>query len=197
MNKTVAIQQIILATTDQPIIFTTGYSCRIAAHLCHRPNHFYMTGSMGLATSIGTGVALATGLPTVVVDGDGSLMMNPTSLIVVGAIPNLPLLHVVLDDGVYASTGSQEVSSKQVNLTRLAHVSGYSQVFHVGNVDAFAVQLHGALANCFSPIFIHCTLSAENTAVPPRIDLNLAQHQRQFSQYLRTVTGFNGQKSQL
>src|SRR5260363_186197 len=99
MNKTVAIQQIILATTNQPIIFTTGYSCRIAAHLRHRPNHFYMTGSMGLA------VALATGLPTVVVDGDGSLLMNPASLIVAGAIPDLSLLHVVLDDGVYASTG--------------------------------------------------------------------------------------------
>src|SRR5260363_465781 len=85
MSKSAALQQIILATTNQPIIFTTGYSCRIAAHLRHRPNHFYRTGSMGLAVSIGTGVALATGLPTVVVDGDGSLLMNPASLIVAGA----------------------------------------------------------------------------------------------------------------
>lgn len=189
MNKTEAIQQIILATDRQPIIFTTGYSCRIAAHLCNRLNHFYMTGSMGLAASIGIGVALVTRTPTVVVDGDGSMLMNLSSLAVVGSIPNLSLLHIVLDDGIYASTGGQAVPSKRADFIQLAQASGYLHTFQIEDTNALAIQLGHVLTHCSSPIFIHCVINDERSVAPSRIDPDLGRHQRQFSQYLRTCNG--------
>lgn len=90
MNKTAVIRALIEATSTDPIIFTTGYSCRIARNVADRPNHFYMTGSMGLAASIGTGIALSTGRLVVVVDGDGALAMNPGCLLTAGALPTFP-----------------------------------------------------------------------------------------------------------
>lgn len=187
MNKTAAIRAIVSATTSQPIVFTTGYSCRIAQHIADRPNHFYMTGSMGLAASIGTGVALATGMPTIVVDGDGSLLMNPAGLITAGAIPDLELLHVVLDDGAYASTGGQVTPSGRADLAAWARASGYERVFRVDDVHAFATTLRTALAHRAASTFIHCGLTADGAEVPPRVSADLGDHQRRFSHHLQAT----------
>jgi sulfopyruvate decarboxylase subunit beta len=59
MDKADAISAVIDATPDTPVIFSTGYACRIANSIADRPNYFYMTGSMGLAANIGTGIAAA------------------------------------------------------------------------------------------------------------------------------------------
>lgn len=108
MNKVQAVGTVIERTPSRPVLFTTGYTCRIAKHIADRDNHFYMTGSMGLVSSIGVGIALSSGRSTVVVDGDGSLLMNPAGLITAGSMPHLPLLHVVMDDARYASTGGRD-----------------------------------------------------------------------------------------
>ncbi|ASO21093.1 sulfopyruvate decarboxylase subunit beta [Actinoalloteichus hoggarensis] len=188
MNKTSAIRAIISATTSEPIVFTTGYSCRIAQDIADRPSHFYMTGSMGLATSIATGVALATGGPTVVVDGDGSLLMNPAGLVTAGAMPDLGLLHVVLDDGRYASTGGQSTPSGRTDFAAWARVCGYDQVFRVAEDDTFAAVLSDVLAHRTTPVFIHCVLSAYDSAVPPRVSADLGEHQRRFRQHIQSTT---------
>jgi sulfopyruvate decarboxylase subunit beta len=184
VNKTTAVRAIIAATTGEPVVFTTGYSCRIARATDDRPNHFYMTGSMGLASSIGIGVALATRRPTVVVDGDGSLLMNPVGLISAGSLPNLPLLHVVLDDRKYASTGGQEVPSVRADLARWATASGYSRALTTADLDDFTALLHAELSRCTAPVFIRCELSEADGAVPPRIDTDLSLHAARFSTYL-------------
>ncbi|MEU1885866.1 thiamine pyrophosphate-dependent enzyme [Micromonospora sp. WMMD987] len=185
MNKTAAIRALIEATSADPIIFTTGYSCRIARNVSDRPNHFYMTGSMGLAASIGTGIALSTGRLVVVVDGDGALAMNPGCLLTAGALPHLPLLHLVLDDGRYASTGGQQVPSRRINFTALAEAAGYTGVWHVDDLSKFRELLHSEVRTCTSPTFVHCELTEEDEAgAPPRIDAELAQHQLRFSGHL-------------
>ncbi|WP_420341080.1 thiamine pyrophosphate-dependent enzyme [Streptomyces xinghaiensis] len=83
-----------------------------------------MTGSMGLALSIGTGLAWETRRTTLVVDGDGSLLMNPSGLVAVGAAPGLPLVHLVLDDGRYDSTGGQLTPGRTTALIAWARASG-------------------------------------------------------------------------
>jgi thiamine pyrophosphate-dependent acetolactate synthase large subunit-like protein len=73
-----------------------------------RSRNFYTWGSMGLASSIGLGVALAQpSLHVIVLDGDGSLLMNLGSLATIGLLqpPNLTL--VVMDNEQYATTGGQ------------------------------------------------------------------------------------------
>ncbi len=179
MNKTTAIRAIIDASSGQPIIFTTGYSCRIARHISDRPNHLYMTGSMGLAASIATGVAMATGSVVVAVDGDGSLLMNPGCLVTAGTTPNLALVHIVLDDSAYSSTGGQATLSARTDFVAWALASGYPSAVRTESPDEFTMLFQNALASA-APSLIHCVLTSEDSQVPPRIDLDLAQHFRRF-----------------
>jgi sulfopyruvate decarboxylase subunit beta len=185
MHKTTAIQVVIEAATDCPVIFTTGYSCRIARFLASDDRHFYMTGSMGLAANIGTGISLALNRTTVVVDGDGSLAMNPSCLLVAGAIPNLRLVHVVLDDGAYASTGGQASPTQRLDFCALARAAGYAEACELGTVPALTDFLKARVPRCGAPILVHCPVSADLTPPPPRIDLNLAEHARRFSHAIR------------
>lgn len=186
MNKTAAIEAVLAATADQPIIFTTGYACRIARGLADRDNHFYMTGSMGLASSIAIGVALETRRPTVVVDGDGALLMNPVGLVTAGALPDLPLVHVLLDDGRYASTGGQVVPSTRTDLCALAAASGYARVHSTGDLAEFTRIVHAELAACTAPVFIRAFLTVADPPVAARIDADLGDHARRFAGHLAT-----------
>lgn len=180
MNKTAAIRVIIGASGTKPVIFTTGSTCSIARELADLPNHFYMTGPMGLASSIGIGVALETKRTTVVVDGDGSLLMNPTGLITAGTLPTLPLVHIVLDDGIYAFTGGEQVPSRRADLCALARASGYRRVFSTAKLDEFSALLHGQLAGCSTPVFIRCALAGFDSAAPSRMTSDLEGHARRF-----------------
>ncbi|MEV0730596.1 thiamine pyrophosphate-dependent enzyme [Polymorphospora sp. NPDC050346] len=177
------------ATSVEPIIFTTGYSCRIARNVADRPNHFYMTGSMGLAASIGTGIAMSSGRRVVVVDGDGALTMNPGCLLTAGASAHLPILHLVLDDGLYESTGGQSVPSRRINFTALAEAAGYSDVWHVDDLGKLKDLLRSEVARCASPTFVHCELAERDTAnPPPRVEADLTQHHLRFSRHLASTS---------
>ncbi|WP_433616719.1 thiamine pyrophosphate-dependent enzyme [Dactylosporangium sp. CA-139114] len=187
MNKTQAIRAAIEAAASEPMIFTTGYSCRIARSIADRPSHFYMTGSMGLAAALGTGIAMA-GRRVVVVDGDGALAMNPGCLLTAGAAPHLPLFHLLLDDGLYESTGGQAVPSRRVNYTALARAAGYGDVWHVDDLDKLTEMLQSEIPRCTSPTFVHCELTdRDESGPPPRIDAELVDHQQRFSQYLAST----------
>lgn len=185
MNKTAVIRLIIGAAGSKPVIFTTGSTCSIAREIADLPNHFYMTGPMGLASSIGIGVALETNHTTVVVDGDGSLLMNPNGLIAAGTLPTLPLVHIVLDDGIYAFTGGKQVPSRRADLCALARASGYRRVFSTAKMDEFSTLLHTQLVSCSSPVFIRCAIAGFDSAAPGRMtSLDLEEHARRFYGYI-------------
>lgn len=185
VNKTAAIRAVIEATTDEPIVFTTGYACRIAQGVLDRPNHFYMTGSMGLASSIGTGIAQQTGRPTVVVDGDGSLLMNPAGLVAAGALGSLPLVHILLDDGRYASTGGQYVPSGGIDFALLARGCGYPRVERIERIAELVATLRAVPGTCAAPTFLHCVLTGDDPPIPPRVDGDLADHAARFAAAVR------------
>ena len=185
MNKTEAVRALIEATSTQPMIFTTGYTSRIARGIADRPNHFYMTGSMGLASSIGIGVAQETGLTTVVVDGDGSVLMNPVGLLTAGSLDSLPLVHVVLDDARYASTGGQAAPCPRTDLLALALACGYPRVREVGDVAALTAVLRTELAACQAPVLVRCVLRGEDPPVSARVDGELGWYANRFGNHVR------------
>jgi len=187
MNKTEAIRAIIEATTAEPIVFTTGYACRIASGIADRPNHFYMTGSMGLAASIGIGIAQQTKAPTIVVDGDGSLLMNPVGLLIAGASETLPLIHLVLDDGLYASTGGQDVPSRAADLTALARACGYRRVLEIDDVASITSLLGDELEVCPSPVFVRIRLRGPDLPVTARVTGDLGDHAARFAESIRAM----------
>ncbi len=188
MNKTEAIRAILEVSTDEPTVFTTGYASRIGCGLADRPNHFYMIGSMGLASSIGIGIAQQTGRPTIVVDGDGSLLMNPVALVAAGELDSLPLVHLVLDDGLYASTGGQVVPSRQADIAALARACGYQRVHEVDNVEAIRALLTEELVSCPSPVFVRCLLYGPDEPIPGRVEFDLDAHAVRFGESIRERT---------
>ena len=184
VNKSAAIQAVVGADDGNPIVFTTGYASRIAKGAGQRGNHFYMVGSMGLAVSIGAGIALTTRRTTVVVNGDGGLMMNPGGAMLAGNWPELPLVHIVLDDGRYASTGGQVVPAAGIEFTALARAIGYPRVYDVDTPEALTGLLVQVQREPAGAVFIRCALDEDDDPVPSRIDPDLPGHARRFSGFL-------------
>lgn len=185
MNKTEAIAAVISAASGRPTIFTTGYACRIARALRDSDNHFYMTGSMGLAASIGAGVCLASSAAVVVVDGDGSVLMNPGCLVTVGAFPGLRLVHVVLDDGVYASTGGQPTPIGRIDLRAMALSAGYGEAVSLDDPSLLEAVVGDWLTGASGPILVHSVIADKDPQdLPPRVDEHLDTHSRRFSAFV-------------
>jgi len=91
-----------------------------------RKENFYVIGSMGLVSSLALGVALAQPDKTViVVDGDGSVLMDMGTLAQVADLKPRNLFHVVLDNESYESTGNQPSISRNTDLARVAKAAGY------------------------------------------------------------------------
>jgi thiamine pyrophosphate-dependent acetolactate synthase large subunit-like protein len=74
----------------------------------HRPQNFYMLGSMGLAFPIALGVALAQPKRRIfALEGDGSLLMQLGCLATIASLKPKNLSLIVMDNGIYQITGSQ------------------------------------------------------------------------------------------
>jgi sulfopyruvate decarboxylase subunit beta len=84
MKRRDAIEKIIGLIDYELVICNIGFPSRELYDIRDRDENFYMIGSMGLASSIGFGLALARpDKKVVVIDGDGSLLMNMGSLVTV------------------------------------------------------------------------------------------------------------------
>ncbi len=126
MKGTEAFQEILPLLKDEPVVHANGYICRESFQLQDRRGNFYMIGSMGLASAIGLGVALARPDKKVLVfDGDGNVLMSMGTLAMIGATAPKNLVHIVFDNQVYESTGSQRSLSSTVPLEEVAKSSGY------------------------------------------------------------------------
>ena len=94
-----------------------------------RQANFYMIGSMGLASSLALGLALLQPRrPVFVLEGDGSALMSLGALPLIGAEVPRNLVHVILDNEAYESTGSQPSISSKVSLASIGKASGYATV---------------------------------------------------------------------
>jgi len=103
------------------IISANGFMSRDVFELNEKESNFYMIGSMGLASSIGLGVALKNPKKRVYVfDGDGNILMNLGSLVTIGSLKPKNLVHFIFDNGLHESTGGQPTNSKKINLEKIA-----------------------------------------------------------------------------
>lgn len=128
------------------VVATTGKLSRelheLDDHDLSRTNRFYMVGSMGCALGFGLGVSLAQpDRPTIVLDGDGALLMKLGSLATVGFTRQRNLHHVVLDNGAHDSTGGQPTPSPAVDFAAMAMASGYRFAETTDSGPAFAEAL--------------------------------------------------------
>jgi phosphonopyruvate decarboxylase len=150
----------------EPVIHANGYICRESFSLGDRAENFYMIGSMGLAPAIGLGLTLAREkTATVVFDGDGNLLMNLGILPLVAALAPRRFVHVVFDNEVYGSTGSQRTISAEARLDRIAAAAGYRTVAAVTGAAEVAEAVGAALAGD-GPHFVLVKVTPEQAEAP-------------------------------
>src|SRR5687768_14316260 len=141
MHRSEAVRLVLEAVRDELVVVCNGMIGREAFTAKDREASFYMIGSMGLALSIGLGVALVKPAKRVLVlDGDGNVLMGAGVLASAGAAGARNLLHVVLDNEAHGGTGDQRTISGQVRLEEIAKASGYRWTGRV-TADRLAAEL--------------------------------------------------------
>jgi len=155
---------------DALVIACNGMIGRELYTRADAPTRFYMIGSMGLASSIGLGVALVQPARTVVVfDGDGNVLMNFGGLASVAAARPGNFHHIVFDNAAHGSTGNQRTISDRVPLEHVARAAGYRRTARVGDAD----QLRSELASWFDapgPSMLLVTVDRRNIAGIGRVE---------------------------
>ena len=151
----------------------------------HRPNFFYLLHAMGLASSVGLGIALARPeLQVVVLDGDGSLLMNLGGLTTLARYRPRNLVHVVFDNESLLSVGGfPTATSTGSDLAEIARGAGVPLTRTVRTLDDFKVAFADALGAADLT-----TLVAKVEAVGPSTyitDLSLLENRYQFARHLK------------
>jgi sulfopyruvate decarboxylase subunit beta len=155
--------------------------------LGHRTNFFYLQHAMGLASSMGLGIALSRPeLQVVVLDGDGSLLMNLGGLTTLARYRPRNLLHVVFDNESLLSVGGfPTATSTGSDLAAIAAAAGVPRTATVTTLDAFQRAFADALAARDLT-----TLVAKCEAVGPAAfvtDLSLLENRYQFQRHLKAL----------
>ena len=133
-------------TGNELVVSANGMISRELFTIRDLPNNFYMLGSMGLASSIGFG--LAYNLPNkkvVIIDGDGNILMNLGSLATIGHFAPNNLVHIVLDNEIHASTGGQPTVSNTVQLEEVANITGFQTAKRVTSTEDLCLSIREAL----------------------------------------------------
>lgn len=164
MERIKALKQIAKQLEDELVICNIGFPSRELYHVKDSPKHFYMLGSMGMASSIGLGLAMAQERKVIVFDGDGSLMMNLGSLITIYNQNTKNLVIVVLDNECYGSTGNQCTYASTTDLKKVVEGVGFKETFLFQNSED-EIDFTPVL-DCEGPVFVHVKVSAGNANVP-------------------------------
>ncbi|WP_441259206.1 thiamine pyrophosphate-dependent enzyme [Bradyrhizobium sp. 521_C7_N1_3] len=114
----------------------------------HRPQNFYMLGSMGLAFPIALGVALAQPDRRVfALEGDGSLLMQLGALATIAALKPKNLIMIVMDNGIYQITGAQPTPAAGVaDIVAIATGSGLANSAWAADEEDFERLVDEALS---------------------------------------------------
>jgi thiamine pyrophosphate-dependent acetolactate synthase large subunit-like protein len=128
---------------DMPIIASLGHPAYDLFAAGDRPGNFYTWGSMGLASSIGLGLAMARpDLQVFVLDGDGSLLMNLGSLATMGWARPKNLVLIVWDNGEYGTTGGQDTATRHgADIESAARAMGLSATATVRTPGEFTAAI--------------------------------------------------------
>ena len=155
--------------------------------LGHRPIFFYLQHAMGLASSMGLGIALSRPeLQVIVLDGDGSVLMNLGGLTTLARYRPPNLLHIVFDNESLLSVGGfPTATSTGSDLEGIARAAGVPRTATVRELGEFTAAVDAALAASQLT-----TLVAKVEAVGPKAfvtDLPMLENRFQFARHLKTL----------
>lgn len=187
MLRADALQAIYPELEERIVVTIMGAVAVELFTLGHRHNFFYLEHAMGLASSMGLGIALS--MPrhkVIVLDGDGSLLMNLGTLSTMARYRPGNLLHIVFDNESLLSVGGfPTATATGTDLAGIAKASGIPHVEAVDNVDQFKASVEAALASDQLT-----TIIAKVEAVGPKsflMDLPLLENRFQFKRCLEAM----------
>jgi sulfopyruvate decarboxylase subunit beta len=171
-----ALAVIVPHLRDEACVASNGFMSRAAYGARDTDACFYMIGSMGLASSIGLGIALARPERRVVVfDGDGNVLMNLGTLATVAAAAPRNFVHLCFDNGAHASTGAQPTVTDRVRLDAIARAAGYRWTARVETPAELAEAAPAVLAGA-GPAFLLVRVALGPPGPPgPRIPFTPAE----------------------
>jgi sulfopyruvate decarboxylase subunit beta len=185
MRRLDALNAIYTQLEDAVVVTIMGAVAAELQSIGHRPNFFYLQHAMGLASSIGLGIALAKPDRQVVVfDGDGSILMNLGGLTTLARYRPRNLVHVVFDNESLLSVGGfPTATSTGSDLAGIAAAAGVPRTCTVRDLDAFKNEFDAALRARELT-----TIVAKVDAIGPTgyvTDLALLENRFEFQKWLR------------
>jgi thiamine pyrophosphate-dependent acetolactate synthase large subunit-like protein len=150
-----------------------------------RALNYYSFGAMGLASSHGLGLALARPERRVVVlDGDGSLLMNLGTLVTIGAVAPKNFTHIVWHNGSYEANGGHPLPNQEVDFTTMARGAGIANVRKIERMEDYEAQLPAILSED-GPVFVEMMI--EQGPLGPRSyeDMYKAERRQRLREALR------------
>ena len=180
-----ALNAIYSRLDDRIVVTIMGAVAAELQSIGHRPNFFYLQHAMGLASSLGLGIALSRPERQVIVfDGDGSILMNLGGLTTLARYRPRNLVHVVFDNESLLSVGGfPTATSTGTDLAGIAAAAGVPRTATVRTLEAFTQAFDEALAAGDLT-----TIVAKVEAVGPSVfvtGLALLENRFEFQRYLR------------
>src|SRR6185437_10511 len=187
MLRSDALQAIYPDLKENIVVTIMGAVAAELYMLGHRHNFFYLEHAMGLASSMGLGIALS--IPeqkVIVLDGDGSLLMNLGTLSTMARYKPGNLLHIVFDNESLLSVGGfPTATGTGTDLAGIARASGVRQVAEANTPESLKAAVEQALAgNTLT------TIVSKVEAVGPKsfvMDLPLLENRFQFKRALEAL----------
>jgi sulfopyruvate decarboxylase subunit beta len=164
MKRFDAIKRITELIDNEILVCNIGAPSRELFNIKDRDRNFYMLGSMGLASSIAFGIAIAKPDRNVwCIEGDGALLMNLGSLSTVANNQPDNFTLIVIDNGAYGSTGNQKTyTSQKTKLETIAEGAGFESITVINNEDDIILILKKLGKGCH---FVKINTSPGNAQV--------------------------------
>jgi sulfopyruvate decarboxylase subunit beta len=185
MRRLEALNAIYPRLQESIVVTIMGAVAAELQSIGHRPNFFYLQHAMGLASSMGLGIALSRPERRVIVlDGDGSILMNLGGLTTLARYRPRNLVHIVFDNESLLSVGGfPTATSTGSDLAAIAHAAGVPHACTVTALEAFVVAVNDAVERQDLS-----TIVAKVEAVGPAgfvTDLGLLENRFEFQRWLR------------
>jgi sulfopyruvate decarboxylase subunit beta len=186
MTRLDALRAIYPMLENRIVVTIMGAVAAELQSIGHRANFFYLQHAMGLASSMGLGIALSKPDRQVIVfDGDGSILMNLGGLTTLARYRPRNLVHVVFDNESLLSVGGfPTATATGSDLAGIAKAAGIPRTGTVTTLEAFTRAFDEALGAGDLT-----TLVAKVEAIGPAAfvtDLSLLENRFQFARYLRS-----------
>jgi thiamine pyrophosphate-dependent acetolactate synthase large subunit-like protein len=168
--------EVLAAARREQVVVTTMGSVALWPALSDSPRDFhYLPSSMGQAVPLGLGLCLARpGQAVIVLSGDGGLLMNLGCLVTV-AQHRVPLVVVVIDNGLYEVTGGQPVANAgRTDYAMVARGAGIPRVYSFATVD----EWKAGVAECLTgsePVFVCLKVDGEHGKPTPAAPRPMAE----------------------